>query len=243
MLMMSSLAAYVPDPSALSAAGQAWIATVLHAPLGWQLGALLTAAALAVTLFGEIRGPLKLTYVFKPIASIGFLIAAWASGALTHSWGMAIAVGLVLSAVGDVLLLSRSSNAFLAGLVAFLFGHVAYLVAFAIRGFDPSVALIASVPLFVIALLFIRWLWARIDGPMRVPVVVYLVVITCMVALAFGSDATATKTGIVIGAVMFWLSDMSVAYHQFVRVSAVNRLWGLPFYYAAQLVLALAAGA
>ena len=42
----------------------------------------------------------------------------------------------------------------------------------------------------------------------------------------------------VAGAVLFAVSDISVARDQFVRPAFINRLWGLPLYYAAQLLLA-----
>jgi uncharacterized membrane protein YhhN len=43
---------------------------------------------------------------------------------------------------------------------------------------------------------------------------------------------------ILIGALAFFLSDLSVARNRFVAPGFVNRLWGLPLYYAAQLLLA-----
>ena len=38
---------------------------------------------------------------------------------------------------------------------------------------------------------------------------------------------------------MFWMSDISVARARFKSAGFGNRLWGLPLYYAAQLVFAL----
>ena len=40
------------------------------------------------------------------------------------------------------------------------------------------------------------------------------------------------------GALAFYLSDLSVARDRFIREAFVNRLWGLPLYYGAQLLLA-----
>jgi len=40
------------------------------------------------------------------------------------------------------------------------------------------------------------------------------------------------------GALMFLVSDLAVARDRFVAQGFINRLWGLPLYYAAQLVLA-----
>ena len=41
-----------------------------------------------------------------------------------------------------------------------------------------------------------------------------------------------------VGAIVFAASDVAVARDRFVARSFVNRAWGLPAYYAAQLVLA-----
>jgi len=40
------------------------------------------------------------------------------------------------------------------------------------------------------------------------------------------------------GAVTFYVSDLSVARDRFLAPGFVNRLWGLPLYYGAQLLLA-----
>ena len=40
-----------------------------------------------------------------------------------------------------------------------------------------------------------------------------------------------------MGAIGFYLSDLSVARDRFVVSAFVNRLWGLPLYYAAQVAL------
>ena len=59
-----------------------------------------------------------------------------------------------------------------------------------------------------------------------------------MVALAVGTVAAHGHPTILVGAVMFYLSDLSVARERFVRSGFVNRIWGLPAYYVAQLILA-----
>lgn len=214
--------------------------TLLVPGTTWWTGAAITGVALALALYGELRDRLPLLYAFKPTASAGFLLAAVGSGALDHSWGVTVFVGLLLSTVGDVALMGRSRAAFLAGLGAFLLGHVAYIVAFAQRGFEVEAAAIAFGPLGAVAGGFSAWLLPKVPRPMRPAVVAYVVIITVMVALAFGSHARAPHLLLPVGAVLFWLSDISVAIDRFVARTAGNRLWGLPCYYAAQLVLALA---
>ncbi len=209
----------------------------------WWLGTALCAVALALALFGELRDRLRLLYVFKPTASAGFLIAAIGSGALATGWPRIVLLGLLLSTVGDIALMGRSRRAFLAGLTAFLLGHVAYILALAERGFDPDAVVVAAPALGVVAAAFSAWLLPKVPAKMRPAVVIYVVVITVMVALAFGSHAMRPHLALPVGATLFWLSDISVAIDRFVARTAANRLWGLPCYYAGQLVLALAVAA
>ena len=45
-----------------------------------------------------------------------------------------------------------------------------------------------------------------------------------------------------VGALAFYFSDISVARDRFVGAGFGNRLWGLPLYYFAQILFALACG-
>jgi len=55
---------------------------------------------------------------------------------------------------------------------------------------------------------------------------------------AFGAADGVDRWAIALGAAMFALSDVSVARDRFVAKAFVNRAWGLPLYFAAQLILA-----
>ena len=87
-----------------------------------------------------------------------------------------------------------------------------------------------------------RWLGPHMDSKMRAPVLAYIVAITVMVALAAGSFRYCASWLLIAGALGFYLSDLSVARDRFVVPAFVNRLWGLPLYYAAVLLLAASAG-
>ena len=204
------------------------------------LGALITAVALLPLLHFERNGAVAPRLFFKPIASLGFLITAWGAGALDSAAGTAIFVGLALSMLGDVLLIFTDQRAFLAGLVAFLAGHVAYAVAFVMIGVDPLWAGVTAVLIMGLGLLFLRELWPKLPAEMRRPVAAYIVVITVMVVCALGAFGTGlTSLLIPIGALTFYLSDISVALDRFDGAGYGNRLLGLPLYYGAQTLLAL----
>ncbi|KAB2881850.1 MAG: lysoplasmalogenase, partial [Kofleriaceae bacterium] len=144
---------------------------------------------------------------------------------------------LVLGAIGDVLLMFESQRAFLGGLVAFLLGHLAYVVAFArtvppARWIEGGMLVVVAATL-VAAAIVLRWLWPRL-GAMRIPVIGYVAVITSMVV---GGIAVATPLA-TAGAIAFYASDLAVARDKFVAKDVWNRAIGLPLYYGAQLLIA-----
>ena len=88
----------------------------------------------------------------------------------------------------------------------------------------------------------LTWLWPHL-GRRRAPVAAYIVAITAMV----WGGVSATVAGALpwmaaAGAVLFYLSDFAVARQRFVHPSFVNRVLGLPTYYAGQVFLALTIG-
>jgi uncharacterized membrane protein YhhN len=84
-----------------------------------------------------------------------------------------------------------------------------------------------------------RWLQPHVPAKLRVPVRAYFVAISAMVACAFGTFGLAGGRVLLLGALMFFFSDLAVARDRFVAHGFVNRLWGLPLYYGGQLLLAL----
>lgn len=176
--------------------------------------------------------------VAKPLASVCFIGVALAAGAADTAYGRWVLVALVLSAIGDVALLGRSSATFLLGLTSFLFGHVAYGIAFVARGADLLAILISALVMAVPGLVVVRWLWPHVPDVMRAPVAAYAVVISAMVACAVGTVVREGDVRILAAAVGFYCSDLSVARDRFVAPGPVNRVWGLPLYYAAQFLFA-----
>ncbi len=203
----------------------------------------LCAVAVAGLLAAERRENMALRMVFKPAASLFFVLAAIAAGASQSPMGLAILTGLGLSAFGDMLLIGRDGQLFLAGMAAFGFAHLAYAGAFAIGGLAPGwPALAAGGATLGAGACFLAPI--RIGmGAMAGPVVVYAVIIAAMVALsvahheAAGNDQSARLAA---GAAAFAASDLAVARDRFGVPDFRNRLWGLPLYYAAQCLIATA---
>ncbi|MGB0589328.1 MAG: lysoplasmalogenase [Myxococcota bacterium] len=203
-------------------------------------GVALCAICLLLVLIAEQRGASLGVKIAKPLASTGFLLAALGAGAMDSAYGQAIFAALVLSWFGDVFLMFRGSKpCFKAGIAAFLLGHVGFIVAFIVGGVAPLWSAGAILPVIVVALLVLRWLRPHVSADMKGAVLAYVGVISIMVIAAAGTPAAGQPITRFIGACAFFCSDLAVARERFVASSYLNRLWGLPLYYAAQLTLAL----
>ena len=202
--------------------------------------ALLTGAGVGGLLLAERSGS-PARFLAKPVASTGFIAVALAAGALDSGFGRWMVAALVLSALGDVFLLGKSEHLFLGGLGSFLAAHLAYGVAFLVRGIAPS-GLSAVLVFGVFLWQILRWLLTHLSDRMRGPVIAYAVVISVMGVLAAATAVDDWDWRIPAGAIMFVISDLAVARDNFVAPGFSNRLWGLPLYYGGQLLLAWSAG-
>jgi len=193
-------------------------------------------------LWAEKRESVRLKWLFKPLASASFVGVAIAGGALSSRYGQVILVGVVLCMLGDLLLIPRKDSTFLLGLGSFLLGHVAFAWAFTMFGLDMTLAAAGLALAAVLAIPLMGFLiWPRVPAPMRVPVALYTLVISAMVATACGGWGQGLPGLVPVGALAFFLSDLSVALDRFVRASFTNRVWGLPLYFGAVCLIALSA--
>lgn len=203
------------------------------------------ACACCALVVAEYRHAKIARAVAKPIASLAFIAVGYAASHAGTSFERHILLGLVLGAAGDVALLGSSNRAFIAGLLAFLLGHLAYAIA-CLHVVDPSATLrlagVYTAAPAVVGLGALVWLWPRL-GKLRVPVIFYVATIIAMVIAAIAvarSDFMPARNRelLLAGAVLFFASDLAVARDKFVEKSFTNRAWGLPAYYAGQLLIA-----
>jgi uncharacterized membrane protein YhhN len=198
-----------------------------------------TALAVPALLLAERAGSQRGVWAAKPLASLGFVATAWLLGAPASSYGQALLLGLGACTLGDVLLIPRGAGAsFLAGMGSFALGHIAFAVAFAQHGNARGATWLALAAMALLAVFTLRWLAPRLPLAMLLPIRVYISVISLMVALAVGASVASGQMLMAAGAILFALSDLSVARERFVQPAFVNQLVGLPMYYAAQLLLA-----
>jgi uncharacterized membrane protein YhhN len=197
-------------------------------------------------LYGEKREQRALILGFKTPLSCLFVITAILQPHPVPSYYHYVLVGLVLGLVGDVCLALPGQNAFRAGLVAFLAGHVLYVIAFV--GLARAGDWLTPVHLLIVAVSAGVFWWLRPHlGDMLIPVIFYVVVITVMLAaawVAYGNPALplAGAWALLIGAAAFYVSDLFVARDRFVQSGFLNRLVGLPLYYGGQFLIAFSVG-
>lgn len=175
----------------------------------------------------------------KLVASSAFVALAIVAGGLQSNYGRIILLGLVFSWFGDAFLIGETQLLFLSGLGAFLLAHLAYIVAFIERGISVKWAALAALPIVAIAIAVSVWLAPHIPPELKVPVRVYTTVISLMVIAAIGTRGRGAPALILAGALLFFLSDLSVAALRLVQTDFPTYLWGLPLYYAGQACLAV----
>lgn len=196
----------------------------------------LACAALVILLLLDLRVPAAGA---KFIASSAFIGVAIVSGAWQCAFGRLLLTGLALSWCGDMFLVGASQTAFLFGLVAFLLAHFAYVTAFITHGYSRAWAIAATIPVAIVAIAVFTWLQPHTPAELDMPVRAYIAVISLMVIFAFGTRGVGGSRLILAGALLFYLSDLSVAALRLVQTDFPTYVWGLPFYYGGQLCLAL----
>lgn len=185
--------------------------------------------------------------VLKALLSSGFLFSAWSQVGAPGPFRAWMLPGFALCLCGDVLLASPRRLFFTLGLGAFLLGHVAYAAAFISIAEAPGlVTLAAALASAVMIAVVLRWLWPHL-GRLRGPVIAYVTAISVMVCGAAAVAASAQwlvegRALVLAGALAFYVSDLFVARHRFVKPAFVNRAAGLPLYYVGQYLLAHALG-
>ncbi|MGA8044676.1 MAG: lysoplasmalogenase [Dermatophilaceae bacterium] len=196
-------------------------------------------AAAVVDWWGVATGTRRAVVIAKPLTLIALIGVAVAAGAGGSSAGRLLLVGLVLCLAGDVFLLGDGESAFLAGLSAFLLGHLAYVAAFVTLGLDqPAWGLIGLMALIAVVLATGRVIPAahREGGAVLAgAVTAYMIVIGAMVV-------TAWMTGewvVGLGAVTFMVSDAVLALARFVRRGRHSDVAVMVTYHLGQVLIVI----
>jgi uncharacterized membrane protein YhhN len=214
-------------------------------------GSIVSSASVGIALVG-IFGTLAiigtetkrrwLVAISKPIATACLLLVLGSPP--TTLVEKLVALGIVFSIIGDGFLVVDGERAFFAGTAAFLAAQVLYAAAFwSLRAPARPVAPVAGVVVVVSALLVAN-LW-RPAGAMRPAVALYAVAITLMVGTALGTLGGPLRPlaalCAAIGAVLFYISDATLAWDKFRKPLRYGSIVTMGVYWIGQIGIALAA--
>lgn len=214
----------------------------------------ITALAAIVFIYKCYTGTPMEKLIAKGIASTLFLVTAIlalltpTSGSNIPGYGSLLLLGLFFGFVGDVLLEmqgvrpDKQKSYFIAGLLSFLLGHIFYIILLA--KFTSVGWLHFGATSAVFALIMIMKALTKSElGKMALPVMAYSLVISLMLGFAIAVSVLVSgqlSLIILVAAVMFFISDVLLAYINFgPKTVKVLRACNLSFYYAAQITLAL----
>jgi len=209
----------------------------------WLILALIFAALESLALWKNLN---KLEYVAKPAVMICLFIWLYLNTGL-QGLTLWFGVGILLSLAGDILLMISLDRMFVFGLVAFLLAHIAYLI-----GFQNELMEVTSWSVILIVLLSINGvrLIRRIVSSIRAkgqtrlvyPVIVYAIVITVMLYAAMTTISnpgwtTRAAFFVSVGAFLFYISDLILAWNKFVSPIKNGRLLNIAAYHLGQIGL------
>ena len=189
------------------------------------------------------RTPLLIT---KSFLSLLFVMTALLQPHPIPTYYHYLLIGLIFCLMGDVCLALPQKKAFMGGLIAFLVGHVFYILAFSSLTSISHWISTGVFIIFVVSAFVFFWLRPHLKT-MLIPVLLYILVITVMASGAwtvFGESSLQIygTVLVLVGSLCFYFSDVFVARHKFIKEEYRNRLLGLPLYYAGQFMLAFSVG-
>jgi uncharacterized membrane protein YhhN len=201
---------------------------------------LIVAAVLAVGDWLAVQFRVyRIEYVLKP-AVLALLVAAAAVSDVDSQLKPWVIAALALGLLGDIGLMLSDGGPdvpFIAGLAAFLLGHVAYIIAFTklgLHGLDLLAGGLIAAGVAGLALPAALRGAARAAGREFALIVAgYAGVLASMTVLGVGTGAIA----VAVGAVLFLISDAMIARERFVAAVPVGRLLIIVTYHVAQVLI------
>lgn len=196
--------------------------------------AIVSATSTALMLFARYVGAGTYVKGFTLIASSAYVLAGVVAGG-TKSWpGRFTLVGLAFCWIGDVV----GPGNFVAGLYAFLFGHIAFSASFLARGVEWKRVFVGVLPVLLTTSATGLILWPHVSQAEHPPFVFYSVVISTMLVLAGGVSKRDRVA--FIAALVFYVSDILVARWRYAH-SSIDGYLCYMLYYSSCLLFAYCA--
>ena len=207
-----------------------------------------TVIAAGLQWYARWRGHRWLHLITKPAVMLLLLAWVWQS---THFEGFTGWIGLALffSLLGDILLMLPPSF-FMAGLGAFLLGHICFMLGFRVASLSGQPLLWGvGIVLLAMALYTQQYYWKVLKKKLyskkvRSGVMLYIIIIHGMIFSAVSTfwqpEWSAVTAGLVaVGAVLFGISDSTLAYNRFMKKIPIAHVWIMITYHMAQIAMTL----
>ena len=201
-------------------------------------------------IFMEHREKYLLADILKGSASLIFvLIGLKAYQTVNFAFNRQLLIGLVFGLIGDVLLNLRyvfpkqGQKIFLIGIVAFLIGHIMYLLALIPQA--RHILWYCAIPGAVAAACLLAYIFKTMEVKKAFKIfgIFYLGAVFIMTAIAIGiAIFTPSRRAIIyaIGAILFTASDVILIFNTFSGVTRFSiRIMNLTLYYLGQILIAV----
>lgn len=208
--------------------------------------------AFAIIFFSELLAIVNdimwLRYLTKPLITISLMFFVWFTLKRKGRFTNKIIAGLFFSLLGDVFLMFTQLDEiyFMLGLGAFMIAHLFYIGAFYVDCTNKiEVSKRYVLPIFLVFGFVCMTYYTVLRpylGNMKFPVLFYSFAITLMAitaALRYGKTNTKSFAWILLGALMFLLSDSILAYNKFVERIEIGDLLIMITYMLAQFLIAI----
>jgi uncharacterized membrane protein YhhN len=188
----------------------------------------------------------RLEYVAKPAVMIALFFWLWTSAGFSGAllW---FGLGILLSLLGDVLLMISLDRLFLAGLVAFLLAHVAYIIGFnsplpPLSAWGFLLALMIGIGGVRILRRIIAPLQTQGQAALRIPIIIYgfvisIMLLSAMLKLTDISWSAGASLLVALGAFLFYISDILLAWMKFIAPIKNGRIYNILAYHLGQIAL------
>ena len=190
-------------------------------------------------LVARYYGNIKLIYIFKPLTTFLILLTVFLHEPGSESYYKNLIVaGISFALAGDIMLMLPNDR-FKAGLSAFATAVILFTIASAEYP-GPYFGWGYLIPAFIYAMVFLAVFLKR-TRKMRVPVIVYVIVLTLFLWQVSGrawylADNDSIMT--FFGAVLFIISDTMLAYSRYIKRLKLAPVLYMSFYWIALLLFA-----
>lgn len=204
------------------------------------LSLIIIAISAVFAIYGKYKKQRFIHYAFKPLTMIMIISLAWERMMASPSaYSYLILSGLGLSLLGDILVMLPGNKFIKQGLSAFLVGYLLYILAF-----SRNIRIVSFLPFMLILALgavVYLYLYGRLDK-MRVPVLIYVFVISIMAWLAINrylNFLDQKSLFVMLGGILLLFSESIWGINKFRKQFWLAEILILGTYFTGQLCVAL----